>query len=729
MSYSGLPDSVKLGALALSSPETDRDAASSSTMTIAENCPPQDEATADQVEEAANQPDRRFAVIRQPERTPSREQEPEAPEVPPPAPAAAPFRQALPVLTLKTPRPLPDTTPDDHTHHLINEHPWAAYVSARGSRLTVNPAFVTSHLPTDIYKHLGGGGYLSAKFVRSLFPRTFVESPSLRSPLPVYELMRLDHAVAFRSATSDVIDQLLSGTYEFIENSLPLTPPGSMPSTIYPTPRATFPVLYQVVNCGHGQGVILETKDFFIPGPDRSELQFIVLDQFATNIVSNTRGFNRDMLSVKDLVWVYSAEPTPLARKSPCDTLSRARRRRATALDTTVPYFFRVREFAFVTPPSAPSPILGIVLALTNRGYGVANLRIAFESAPDAVLVSPNVCDFPLEEAEHDQVVQALSRTNVSTAMRFSEPPASRAAQAFLCGLVRRFLPFHPEEGLLPLRVSKLPDDDQAWIQDRQGRFRNYPRNPAVARRRMAQLFNVACSALAALNTLNDDKRTHNLTATVPSLQAFPVRFDFTIPNMTSECGWTSQRPVYLWIVGAETLCRASIQRAHFSFEERALHVRTIAPAYDHRGTMASITRLGIISDNSATVDIFVKLGRVPSGADPVYEIIASSQLFESADFSGDSRGVQVLDMVYAQSRRGCTSDGLLQYSTTFSVGGSQITLRPEQMEAIRLSDDRFPVVGIQAAFGTGKTVVGAIIAAHSASKPRGGGVVATSTM
>ncbi|WKX95541.1 hypothetical protein Q1695_012197 [Nippostrongylus brasiliensis] len=244
----------------------------------------------------------------------------------------------------------------------------------------------------------------------------------------------------------------------------------------------------------------------------------------------------------------------------------------------------------------------------------------------------------------------------------------------------------------------------------------------------MAQLFNVACSALAALNTLNDDKRTHNLTATVPSLQAFPVRFDFTIPNMTSECGWTSQRPVYLWIVGAETLCRASIQRAHFSFEERALHVRAIAPAYDHRGTMAAITRLGIISGNSATVDIFVKLGRVPSGADPVYEIIASSQLFESADFSGDSRGLQVLDMVYAQSRRGCRSDGLLQYSTTFSVGGSQITLRPEQMEAIRLSDDRFPVVGIQAAFGTGKTVVGAIIAAHSASKPRGGSVVATST-
>ncbi|WKX95540.1 hypothetical protein Q1695_012197 [Nippostrongylus brasiliensis] len=246
--------------------------------------------------------------------------------------------------------------------------------------------------------------------------------------------------------------------------------------------------------------------------------------------------------------------------------------------------------------------------------------------------------------------------------------------------------------------------------------------------RAMAQLFNVACSALAALNTLNDDKRTHNLTATVPSLQAFPVRFDFTIPNMTSECGWTSQRPVYLWIVGAETLCRASIQRAHFSFEERALHVRAIAPAYDHRGTMAAITRLGIISGNSATVDIFVKLGRVPSGADPVYEIIASSQLFESADFSGDSRGLQVLDMVYAQSRRGCRSDGLLQYSTTFSVGGSQITLRPEQMEAIRLSDDRFPVVGIQAAFGTGKTVVGAIIAAHSASKPRGGSVVATST-
>ncbi|WKX95926.1 hypothetical protein Q1695_012408 [Nippostrongylus brasiliensis] len=41
-------------------------------------------------------------------------------------------------------------------------------------------------------------------------------------------------------------------------------------------------------------------------------------------------------------------------------------------------------------------------------------------------------------------------------------------------------------------------------------------------------------------------------------------------------------------------------------------------------------------------------------------------------------------------------------------------------MNAIRLSDGRCPSVGIQAAFGTGKTVVGAIIAAQAASKAKG---------
>ncbi|VDO30963.1 unnamed protein product [Haemonchus placei] len=48
----------------------------------------------------------------------------------------------------------------------------------------------------------------------------------------------------------------------------------------------------------------------------------------------------------------------------------------------------------------------------------------------------------------------------------------------------------------------------------------------------MAHLFNAACSALVTVNALNDDETTHRLTATTPSLAAFPFRFDFIITNV-----------------------------------------------------------------------------------------------------------------------------------------------------------------------------------------------------
>ncbi|KAK6060028.1 hypothetical protein COOONC_02316, partial [Cooperia oncophora] len=146
-------------------------------------------------------------------------------------------------------------------------------------------------------------------------------------------------------------------------------------------------------------------------------------------------------------------------------------------------------------------------------------------------------CDFPLSSVEQDEIVAAHVRRNVSCAIRFSEFPVSKAARKLLCSFVRNFLPAHPDEGILPLRVFKLTQRERDWIT-----------------RRMTHLFNAACSALAAVNLLNDDKRTHMLTSTIPRMDAYPVRFDFTIEDMSSECGWTNQRPVYLWIVGAQSL-------------------------------------------------------------------------------------------------------------------------------------------------------------------------------
>ncbi|KAK5982366.1 hypothetical protein GCK32_005932 [Trichostrongylus colubriformis] len=69
---------------------------------------------------------------------------------------------------------------------------------------------------------------------------------------------------------------------------------------------------------------------------------------------------------------------------------------------------------------------------------------------------------------------KARSRVNVSTAMRFSEPPASLDARLKLAHLIRRFLPMHPEEGILPLSVFKISDADSLWLDDRLRGFDNY---------------------------------------------------------------------------------------------------------------------------------------------------------------------------------------------------------------------------------------------------------------
>uniref|UniRef100_A0A7I5E7U3 Secreted protein n=1 Tax=Haemonchus contortus TaxID=6289 RepID=A0A7I5E7U3_HAECO len=111
-------------------------------------------------------------------------------------------------------------------------------------------------------------------------------------------------------------------------------------------------------------------------------------------------------------------------------------------------------------------------------------------------------------------------RKNSSCAIHFLEFPASRDAQ---------------------MRTGK-----RNGSQTMQLRSPTTSRNPAESRRLMAQLFNVACSALVAVNALNDDRTTHRPIVTSPSLSAFPFCFDFIVADMSSECGWTNQRPVYL---------------------------------------------------------------------------------------------------------------------------------------------------------------------------------------
>uniref|UniRef100_A0A7I4Y6E7 Uncharacterized protein n=1 Tax=Haemonchus contortus TaxID=6289 RepID=A0A7I4Y6E7_HAECO len=175
-------------------------------------------------------------------------------------------------------------------------------------------------MPLELYNHIPAGGYLSSKFVGRLFPHTFDEKPHVLRRLPAIDLMRLEHAVAFQQTSQTIIDQLVR------ESTPPLRTQPLLPLRL--------PVLYQVVNEALGEGVFLEAKDFFIPGPDRREL------------VSNTRGL---LLSVKDLVWVHTVEPTR-ADQGQNKALKEACIPKANALDRRFLHFFRVKEFTFVPP-------------------------------------------------------------------------------------------------------------------------------------------------------------------------------------------------------------------------------------------------------------------------------------------------------------------------------------------------------------------------------------------
>nr|CDJ93456.1 unnamed protein product [Haemonchus contortus] len=388
--------------------------------------------------------------------------------------------------------------------------------------------------------------------------KDIAEQPDRVRRLLIVELMRLDHAIAFREASRSIIDELLNGNYVIEENSLPQTRLGYVPSVVLPRSRPHFPVLYQVVNKGSGHRVVLEAKDFFIPGPDRRELNLIILDQYATNIQSFTRGFDKFLLSVMDFVWIYSVDPTNTALRDPSTVLTQARVPKATALDTRFPYFFRVREFTLVTPAAAVRRILGIVMSRVVRFDTVKGLTIAFEGAPEAVSVSPSICKFRVSDAELDEIVTAISRPNISYAIRFPEFPSSKEAQRTLCALV----------------------------------------------------------------------------------------------------------------------C--------------------------------------------------VRLAPPTVGAEPLHKLISQSQLF--GEFPENSQATAVLDTIYGQQRIEVGPDGPQHKNVSVSVGGRSFTLREDQVAALEIGEHRLPILAIQAAFGTGKTVLGALIAGRTFSKFQERVIATTST-
>ncbi|EYC36371.1 hypothetical protein Y032_0903g2964 [Ancylostoma ceylanicum] len=325
-----------------------------------------------------------------------------------------------------------------------------------------------------------------------------------------------------------------------------------------------------------------------------------------------------------------------------------------TALDNASVFFFRAATFAFVTPAVWSNDVFRTVIAITRRDQESTKFRAAFEGAPKAVVVTQSVCDFPLEQLSEGEMLLAKSRPNVSCAVQFSEPPSSVDAMKRLCQLVEDFLPCHPEEGLLPLRVSKLGFHDLAWLHDRSHQFDNFSLDPMVAKEKMSHFFNVACSTLAAIKSSAADRRTHWTRAVVPSLRAYPFLVVFTLTPMSSEPGWTKGRPAELWVDGSLEASHMLVHHVGVNPRRRELHITLIAHKWSHSSVRQAVETSGRRIGAQIFFDACIKLGR-PIMAEPAYGIISRMNTFENILLGtiADS----IINRVYGLTTLGCAEE------------------------------------------------------------------------
>ncbi|KAL6724416.1 hypothetical protein Aduo_019307 [Ancylostoma duodenale] len=143
--------------------------------------------------------------------------------------------------------------------------------------------------------------------------------------------------------------------------------------------------------------------------------------------------------------------------------------------------------------------IYGLVLFKVQRRNQTTHLNIAFEGAPEAVVVTAKLYHFSLEDIKEDDFVSAMSRDNISCIIRFSEPPASEQRQTHLCQEVRSFLLMYPDKSVMLLCVFRPTEEDLQRIKDMAGLFNNYCVDPPTAKQWMTQVFSAACSALSSL--------------------------------------------------------------------------------------------------------------------------------------------------------------------------------------------------------------------------------------
>ncbi|WKY04519.1 hypothetical protein Q1695_005490 [Nippostrongylus brasiliensis] len=354
---------------------------------------------------------------------------------------------------------------------------------------------------------------------------------------------------------------------------------------------------------------------------------------------------------------------------------------------------------------------------ITHRN-AVSNVRMALEGTTESVVVPTSLIHFDADLIREGDVLKAITRRKISCAVRFSEPPISDEARDVLCQYARLFFPANPSDALLPMEVHQLPQEEKSWINDRLANFDNYYRDKANAIVTMFRVFNVAASTLAAYVHLDDDHNLHRLEATIPDLADHPLQLTFSLYNMTSDGGWRPHRWIGVWVPDAQSFFRFQVDSVIPGPNIHQLQISSRALPYSDGAIRRVVRTVGRVDDenNSATLDVYLQLFRVTTCALPAYEAVSEAGLLRTVP--EDSLGRQILDKVYGAApltvapepdKDSSASDFADGYSITYH--GHELVLTEEQRQALTLGLSNFSIVGIQGAFGTGKTIIGACVA------------------
>lgn len=203
-----------------------------------------------------------------------------------------------------------------------------------------------------------------------------------------------------------------------------------------------------------------------------------------------------------------------------------------------------------------------------------------------------------------------------------------------------------------------------------------------LAKELMSQLFSASCSALAAINSVGDDRKSHWVTATRPVPQHYPTQLSFSLPNMTSESGWTTQRPVALWISGSNVLARAFVARVEPVPLQGQLNITIEAFMWSHNTIRTAVEEKGRWAGRDFCVDMCARLAKQSSRADPIYDILSRTKV--CSDVPLGSTASDILDTIYGRQPFPPPQPGD-EVALSYRLTSCTVRLTEEQRAAVQL--------------------------------------------